>query len=210
MSKHPVSQDFADVVKPKFPLNIFLWLRHTFIISPFQTFSDLFIRVAKYTPLNCRIKAALLKMRGMKIGKLPVIYERVCVGLPSNVQIGDYVNLSRGVLLGPGAKTHESIVIGNEVMIGYDAKLLGSDHLIPEDISEPMRWSGHTDTGGIVVEDNVWICANVVITAGCRIGTGSVVAAGAVVTKDVEPYTIVGGIPAKVIRRRINQAGVSS
>jgi acetyltransferase-like isoleucine patch superfamily enzyme len=204
MSKHPVSKDFAGQVKQRFPANLFSWLQKTFIISPFQTVSDNFIRVAKYTPFNCRVKALFLRMRGMKIGKLPVIYDRVCVGLPSNVEVGDYVNLSRGVFLAPGAEKHESIKIGNEVMIGYDAKLLGSDHMIPEDINEPMRWSGHTPVGGIVVEDNVWICANVVITAGCRIGTGSVVAAGAVVTKDVAPYTIVGGIPAKVIRRRIN------
>ncbi|MCC7300844.1 MAG: acyltransferase [Verrucomicrobia bacterium] len=141
-------------------------------------------------------------MRGMKIGKMPVIYDCVWVGLPSNVKVGDYVNLSRDVLLAPGAQKHESIEIGNEVMIGYGAKLLGSDHQIPEDLNESIRWSGHTAAGGIVVEDNVWICANVVITAGCRIGTGSVVAAGAVVTKNVEPYTIVGGIPAKLIRRR--------
>ncbi len=199
---HPVSKDFEGIPQKPFPYNMLDWLRKTFYASPYESITDLFIRVAKYTPLNSRIKAHFLKRRGMRIGALPVIYDRVCVGVPSQVRIGDYVNLSRGVLLAPGAKENETIVIGNEVMIGYDAKLLASDHRIPDDLDEPMRWSGHAENGGIVVEDNVWICANAVITAGCRIGTGSVVAAGAVVTKDVEPYTIVGGIPARLIRRR--------
>ena len=203
MSKHPVSKDFAGIEKKPFHLNLLEWLQKTFIISPFETISDLFIRVAKYTPFNSRVKTRLLKMRGIKIGTLPVIYDRVIVGICKHIEIGNYVNLSRGVMVGAGAEPHESIKIGNEVLIGYDAKLLASDHVIPDDISEPMRWSGHTKVGGIVIEDNVWICANVVVTAGVRIGTGSVVAAGAVVTKDVEPYTIVGGIPAKLIRRRI-------
>jgi acetyltransferase-like isoleucine patch superfamily enzyme len=200
--KHPVSKDFEGITKKPFPLGLIDWLKKTFYTSPYETATDLFIRVAKYTPLNCRIKAGFLRSRGMRIGTQPVIYERVCIGVPAQVRVGDYVNLSRGVFLAPGAKENETIEIGDEVMIGYDAKLLASDHRIPDDITEPMRWSGHTETGGIVVEDNVWICANAVITAGCRIGTGSVVAAGAVVTKDVEPYTIVGGIPARLIRRR--------
>ena len=54
----------------------------------------------------------------------------------------------------------------------------------------------------IVLEDNVWIGANASIIQGVRIGTGSIVGAGAVVTKDVEPYTVVGGVPARIIRRR--------
>ena len=53
-----------------------------------------------------------------------------------------------------------------------------------------------------VIGNDVWIGANCVITAGVRIGTGAVIAAGAVVTKDVEPNSIVGGVPAKIIRYR--------
>ena len=56
--------------------------------------------------------------------------------------------------------------------------------------------------GEIVIEDDVWIAANCTITPGTRIGHGAVVGAGAVVTRDVEPYAIVGGVPARVIKQR--------
>ena len=53
--------------------------------------------------------------------------------------------------------------------------------------------------GEIIIEDNVWISSNCVILPNCTIGEGSIIAAGAVVTKDIEPFSIVGGIPAKRI-----------
>ena len=57
----------------------------------------------------------------------------------------------------------------------------------------------------IVIEDDVWIGANVTVVGGVRVGRGAVVAAGAVVTKDVEQYAIVGGVPAKLIRYRFDE-----
>ncbi len=53
-----------------------------------------------------------------------------------------------------------------------------------------------------IIEDDVWIGRNAIIMPGVRIGKGSIVGAGAVVTKNVEPYSIVGGVPAKLIRKR--------
>jgi acetyltransferase-like isoleucine patch superfamily enzyme len=62
---------------------------------------------------------------------------------------------------------------------------------------------------GIIIEDDVWLGASAVVTDGVRIGTGAVVAAGAVVTKDVPPHTVVAGIPAKVIKQ-VNQTNPDS
>lgn len=59
--------------------------------------------------------------------------------------------------------------------------------------------------GGIVVEDEAWICTNVIILSGVKIGKGAVVGAGAVVTRDVPPYAVVGGNPARVLRYRFSE-----
>ena len=59
-----------------------------------------------------------------------------------------------------------------------------------------------TSKGPIIIEDNVWIGANAVILTGVKIGTGSIIAAGAVVDKNVEPYSIMAGVPAKKIGSR--------
>ena len=60
-------------------------------------------------------------------------------------------------------------------------------------------------TNDIVIEDGVWIGARSIITQGVKLGTGSVVASGAVVTKDVDPYTLVGGVPARLIKSIENE-----
>ena len=58
-------------------------------------------------------------------------------------------------------------------------------------------------SGEIIIEEDVWLATNVTVLAGVRIKRGSIVAAGAVVTHNVEPYTIVGGVPAQIIRKRV-------
>ena len=66
-----------------------------------------------------------------------------------------------------------------------------------------MRVQGFSEISPLSIGNDVWIGDNVMITAGCnRIGEGSIIAAGSVVTKDVEPYSVVGGNPAKIIRYR--------
>ncbi|HQT26384.1 MAG TPA: acyltransferase, partial [Burkholderiales bacterium] len=67
--------------------------------------------------------------------------------------------------------------------------------------SEAISKQGHAG-GTIIIEDGVWIGANVVVTRNVRIGEHSIVAAGAVVTRDVPPYSIVGGVPARLMKSR--------
>ena len=57
-------------------------------------------------------------------------------------------------------------------------------------------------SGDIIIEDDVWISSNSVILPNCKLGKGSIIGAGAVVTSDVQSYSIVGGVPAKEIRKR--------
>lgn len=90
------------------------------------------------------------------------------------------------------------ITIGDRVYTAPMVQLLAVNHVY-SDPNRPMVEQGIT-AEGIVVEDDVWIGAGAVITDGVRIGRGSVVAAGAVVTQDVPPHTVVGGVPAKVLK----------
>jgi acetyltransferase-like isoleucine patch superfamily enzyme len=96
------------------------------------------------------------------------------------------------------------ITIGDRVYTSPMVQMLAVNHVFG-DVSRPMVEQGIT-AQGIVVEDDVWIGAGAVITDGVRIGKRAVVAAGSVVTRDVEPFTVVAGAPAKEIRK-IDEAG---
>ena len=90
--------------------------------------------------------------------------------------------------------------MGNRVLIGHGSKVITTNHVIPLG-RKSIYGSGHIKEK-IVICDDVWIAANVVVLPGVTLGEGCVVAAGAVVTHDVPPYVIVGGVPAKLIRVR--------
>ena len=167
--------------------------------QPFIGFSELVISILRPTPFNNNIKATLLRIRGAKIGENVFIDRGVWVGnYPSMLEVDDNAVLSKDVIV----TTSGGVKIGKRTLIGYGTKILSTNHIIPDNISESIRYSGH-EQKHTVIEEDVWIGANVVITAGINVGKGSVVAAGAVVTKDIESYSIVGGIPAKLIRSRV-------
>lgn len=118
------------------------------------------------------------------------------LSISSSLKIGD----DSGV--GDRAYIASGVTIGNNVMIGKDLKIFTQNHRTDRtDI--PMQQQGFGEISPLVIGDDVWIGDSVIITPGCsEIGSGSILAAGAVVTKDVAPYTVVGGNPAKIIRHR--------
>lgn len=118
------------------------------------------------------------------------------------IVLGRHVSFNANVYL--NACGGGSIEIGDDVLIGPNVVMRTSDHVFA-DTNTLIRLQGH-QAAPIVVERNVWIGANATITGGVRIGEGAIVAAGAVVVSDVEPQTLVGGVPAKLIRRR-DQSG---
>ncbi len=95
---------------------------------------------------------------------------------------------------------HGDLIIGNGCLIGPQVTIVPVNYGL-QDRNIPFRLQTPT-LKGIIIEDDVWIGAGATILDGCTIGTGAVIGAGAVVTKSVEPYSIVGGIPAKKIRNR--------
>jgi acetyltransferase-like isoleucine patch superfamily enzyme len=116
-------------------------------------------------------------------------------GLPhAFVRIGrDSLIGEMNVLRGQGG-----IRIGDRVYTAPQVQLLAVNHVF-SDRARPMVEQGIT-AEGIVVEDDVWIGAGAIITDGVRVGRGAVIAAGSVVTQDVPPHTVVGGVPAKVLK----------
>jgi acetyltransferase-like isoleucine patch superfamily enzyme len=106
--------------------------------------------------------------------------------------------------IGPGAMIPPGVVMGKYVMIGPDLIITGDDHRFDQ-VGEAVIFSGRPVQRECIIEDDVWIGARAIILKGTRIGRGSVIAAGAVVVKDVEAYTIVGGVPARVLGQRFNK-----
>ncbi len=149
------------------------------------------------TKTNNIIKTRLIKFFGGSVGKNLWMTQNVWIDEMQYIEIGDDVVLSRDLVI----TTKGGVKIGNRVLIGYGAKILSKNHIIPKELNEPIRFSGHEEKE-IIIEDDVWIGANCVILPGVKLGKGCVVAAGAVVTKNIESYTIVGGVPAKLIKRR--------
>lgn len=92
--------------------------------------------------------------------------------------------------------------IGNKVMIASQVAFLNSDDHNYNVIGKSMWDSGRGDKYKITVDDDVWIGHGVIIMAPARIGRGSIVAAGSVVKNNVAPYSIVAGVPAKVVKYR--------
>ncbi len=117
---------------------------------------------------------------------------------PKNISIGDHVFLNHNVYL--GSRGNATITIGNYVMIGPNAQIYTGMHGY-SNTDIPMIMQKHTYKS-VVIGDDVWIGSNAIILPGVTIHKGVIVGAGAVVTKDVAPYAIVGGVPAKIIRYR--------
>jgi galactoside O-acetyltransferase len=125
-------------------------------------------------------------------------YSKVNAHTGGQITIGHNVSINSSVLLSAADKG--KISIGNNVLIGPNSVLRASNHLF-ESIETPIKNQGHS--GGLIrIDDDVWIGANVVILPDVYICRGSIVAAGAVVTRNVPEFTIVGGVPARKIGYR--------
>ncbi|GHN23883.1 acetyltransferase [Lactobacillus delbrueckii] len=123
-----------------------------------------------------------------------------------NVDIGRKISFSQHVTLGDRSSIGDEsyilgkLVIGKDVMMASRCAFIGSNHN-HDRIDLPMNLQGGTDLP-IYIDDDVWIGYGCIITAGVHVGKGAILAAGAVVVKDVPEYAIVGGVPARVLKYR--------
>jgi acetyltransferase-like isoleucine patch superfamily enzyme len=119
---------------------------------------------------------------------------------PKRITIGNNVLINHHVEM---EATGGEIILGNFILIGMHAKFINANHKF-DDWKKPISLQGISQSK-IILEDDIWIGMHAIILPDVTIGRGSIVAAGAVVTKDVEPYSIVGGVPAKIIKYRFDK-----
>lgn len=93
------------------------------------------------------------------------------------------------------------VFIGQNVMIASNVVIVAFNHGF-ESLEEPMCFQKNTEKA-VIIEDDVWVASNCTISKGVTIGRGSIIGANSFVNKDVPPFSIVGGVPAKVIKSRI-------
>lgn len=157
---------------------------------------------------NHRYMIALKRIYGIikprfafkKIGKEVHISPFTYIGSIANVSLGDYVQIgSFGRIFAQGG-----LNIGNNVVVAFGLLLFTNNHNYDAQDLETIPFDKRIIYKQVVIGDHVWIAAGVTILPGVTIGKGSVVAARSVVTKDVAPYTVVGGNPAKPIKKRSN------
>lgn len=138
--------------------------------------------------------------KNMAIGaRFSVRGARIYAHEDGRLVIGDRVSVNPNCEI--NASEGGEIRIGNDVMIAMNSMLMASAHRF-ERLDVPVRDQGHAP-GRIIVGNDVWIGANVFIASNVEIGDHSIVAAGAVVTKNVPPKSIVAGVPARIIKTRV-------
>lgn len=149
----------------------------------------------KWTPEHLALfnmwRIFLLRCFGARIGRHCVVKSSCEIWQPWNLTIGDYVALSERVI----CYSVDKIAIGNQTTVSRDAFLCCASH----DVASPIM---ELTAAPIAIGSNAWIAARVIVMPGRNVGDGAVVAAGAVVVDDVEPWTVVGGNPAKLISKR--------
>jgi len=147
--------------------------------------------------INALCKKKVVIGDNFTLGRYAIIE---CTGVLRNVgdslSIGNNVGINHYCFIG----VRGSIEIGDNVIFGPRVNVFSESHNFG-DRSIPIKHQG-TTKGKTVIGNDVWIGANASIMSGVSIGNGSIIAAGAVVTHDVPPFCIVGGVPAKVIKMR--------
>jgi len=139
------------------------------------------------------LRIFLYKKIGMKIGKNCVIRRGIYLASPNELEVGDGSFIGRASLYCTGG-----VKIGKNVNVSDGVIIITAKHDINSSKFEAMYEP-------VCINDYAWLATNCIVLAGVTIGEGAVVAAGAVVTNEVPPYSVVGGNPAKVIAERKKQ-----
>ena len=134
------------------------------------------------------------RLFGVRIGRGSILHWKTNFFEPAGIQIGEYCNIGNGAFL----DGRRGITIGNRVVTGAEVMIYTLQHDV-DSLSFGV-------TGGpVIVEDYAYLGPRAIILPNVKIGYGAVVAAGAVVTGDVSPFAVVGGVPAQYLRERSHE-----
>lgn len=136
-----------------------------------------------------------------KIGKGTKVHSTVILRQGNNIEIGKGSLINHNNVLQAG-KGNAKIIIGDYVHTGVNVMIIAFNHAF--DTREIPTIKQDYYDASVIIEDDVWIGGGATILAGVKIGKGAIIASGAVVNKDVPAYSIVGGVPAKIIKIRKN------
>lgn len=168
---------------------------------------------------NTRVKinTFIWRLLGLSIGNKSTIHPKAILKSFFRIKIGsnchvdefsviqagkDGIEIGSNVGINPGTIIYGNVKIGNDCMIAPNTSLIGGNHNFTR-IDIPMKKQGG-NIKGIIIEDDVWLGVNSCILDGVIIKRGTIVGAGAVVTKNTEEYSIVGGVPARKIKSRLD------
>jgi acetyltransferase-like isoleucine patch superfamily enzyme len=148
-------------------------------------------------PLHGNVLEALREGR-LDVGPEVLLEPGVWITAPGDARVrigaGSFLNL--GVMVA----AQELVEIGEHCMLANGCFVSDANHR-HDDPRKPITWQGFESKGPTRIGDNCWLGANVVVTSGVSIGERSVIGANSVVTRDVEPFTVAAGIPARAIKR---------
>lgn len=166
----------------------------------------LYLLIAKHLPATDNTMSISRPIQRFRSGiaRRCLDYSGKNVNIEKNANFGTGVGIRLGDNSGLGinCKVRGPLEIGNDVMMGPDVIIYTENHCT-ERTDITMRGQGSAPAKQVTIENDVWIGARVIILPGVKIGHGSIIAAGAVVTKDIPPFSVAAGVPAKVIKSRI-------
>lgn len=123
------------------------------------------------------------------------------VNIYPKAKFSSKVELGNNSDIGYAARLNGKVIIGNDVIMGPEVVIYTTNHRTDR-VDIPIKYQGTTEEKPVIIGDGCWICARTILLPGVSIGEGCIVAAGAVVSKDAPPYSVVAGNPAKVVKCR--------
>jgi acetyltransferase-like isoleucine patch superfamily enzyme len=161
------------------------------------------VSLGKTITIGDNVEINALSKSGVSIGDNVSILKGTiieCTGVIRELGEGLIIGNNVGIAQNCFIQVRGKVVIGDNVIFGPNVSIFSENHCF-SDPEMPVSMQG-VSRKGVTVEEGAWIGTRAVILDGVNIGKNSIVAAGSIVTKDVPPYTIVGGIPARIIKNR--------